>query len=69
MSDMVTKSFSFEGKRYYVRAKTEEEAIAKVALKKHDLEQGVNRVSQNMLVSAWAEEWLGYTVRHFLPIV
>lgn len=53
------KAFTFEGKRYYVKARTEEELIAKVALKRRDLEEGRQRsISQNMLVSAWAYEWL-----------
>ena len=47
---MITRTFTFEGKRYYVRAKTEEEAIAKVALKKHDLEQGVNRIINDLFI-------------------
>ena len=37
---LITKAFTFEGKRYYVRAKTEKEAIMKVANKMRDLEEG-----------------------------
>lgn len=55
---MITRSFTFEGKRYYVRAQTEDDAIAKIALKKRDLEEDRKRVSKNMLVSAWSKEWL-----------
>ena len=58
MSDLITKTFTFEGKRYYVRAKTEDEAKIRVAMKKKELEEGRRTISKNMLVSAWAEEWL-----------
>lgn len=57
MSNLVTKTFTFEGKRYYVRAKTEDEAMVKAALRLRDLEEDKLRVSKNMLVSAWAKEW------------
>ena len=51
---MVTKTFTFEGKRYYVRGKTEREAIIKMANKQRDLEEGKRTVSGNMTVSQWA---------------
>lgn len=54
---MVTKTFTFEGKRYYVRAQDEEAAIVKAALRLRDLQEGKRGISQNMLVSAWAKEW------------
>ena len=54
MSDYITKTFTFEGKRYYVRGKTEREALLKLANKKRDLEEGKVAVSGNMTVSAWA---------------
>lgn len=54
MSELITKSFTFEGKRYYVRAKTEREAIIKMANKQRDLEEGKRAVSGNMTVSEWA---------------
>lgn len=50
----ITKTFTFEGKRYYVRAKTEREALLKLANKQRDLEEGKIAVSGNMTVSAWA---------------
>ena len=55
---MITKTFTFEGKRYYIRAKTEAEAIAKLTLRKRDLQEGKRGISQNMSVSAWSMEWL-----------
>ena len=53
---MVTKSFTFEGKRYYVRGKTEKEAIMKVANRLRDLEEGRVVVSGNMTVEEWARK-------------
>ena len=50
----ITKTFTFEGKRYYVRGKTEREALLKLANKRRDLEEGKVAVSGNMTVSAWA---------------
>ena len=54
MSDYITKTVTFEGKRYYVRGKTEREALLKLANKKRDLEEGKVAVNGNMTVSAWA---------------
>ena len=54
MSDYITKTFTFEGKRYYVRGKTEREALLKLANKRRDLEEGKVAVNGNMTVSAWA---------------
>lgn len=51
---LITKAFTFEGKRYYVRAKTEKEAIMKVANKMRDLEEGKVVVSGNTTVKEWA---------------
>ena len=50
----VTKSFSFEGKRYYVSGKNEKEAIINMANKLRDLEEGKLTVSNTMKVSDWA---------------
>ncbi|MCI8284269.1 MAG: site-specific integrase [Firmicutes bacterium] len=53
-----TKSFLFEGKRYYVRGDTEKEVIEKMALKKRDLEEGKKTISKNVLTKDWISEWL-----------
>lgn len=58
MSKYITKSFTFEGKRYYVRGKTEKDARIKAILKQRDLEEGKRKIDKNMLVSEWAKEWL-----------
>ena len=54
--DYIRKTFTFEGKRYTVRGKTEKEAIMKMANKLRDLEEGRVVVSGNMTVRAWANE-------------
>ena len=54
MGEYVRKSFTFEGKRYFVKGKTEEEAIIKRAEKKKELEAGRVVVSSSMSVSDWA---------------
>ena len=51
---MITKTFTHEGKRYYVRAKTEALAIKKIALKQRDLEEGKTAVNGSMTVSKWS---------------
>lgn len=58
MSNLVTKSFTYEGKRYYVRAKTEDDAKIKAALKLQSLKDGTKTISKSMTVSAWADEWV-----------
>lgn len=52
----VTKSFTFQGKRYYVRADSEREAIKKMARKQLELEQGLITYDGNMPLKTWAEE-------------
>ena len=47
------KSFRFDGKRYCVYADTEEEAIAKMALKKRDLAENRVTLESTMLVRDW----------------
>lgn len=51
----VTKSFTFEGKRYYVRGKNEVEAEVKKAMKLRDLEEGKKLLSGDMPLKKWAE--------------
>lgn len=51
----VTKTFTFEGKRYYIHADTEKEAFKKMALRKRDLEEGRIKES-NITVSDWTEK-------------
>ena len=52
--EYIRKSFTFEGKRYYVRGRTEAEAIKKMVLKEKELEEGKITVGSNMLVKDWA---------------
>lgn len=48
------KSFTFDGKRYYIRGDTEREVLEKMALKKRALEEGKVIISSNMTVEDWA---------------
>lgn len=52
------ETFTFEGKRYDVTAKTERDLWRKVDEKKRQLEDGVDKISANMPVSKWIEKYL-----------
>lgn len=52
----ITKSFTFDGKRYYVTGKNEKEALKNMVIKQRDLEEGKVAVSGNMTVKVWAEK-------------
>lgn len=47
-------SFTFEGRRYEVRADTKEQLYTKKALKLRDLKDGKNVINKDMTVSKWA---------------
>lgn len=52
------KTFTFEGKRYSVSAKTSDELAARVAMKRRDLEEGRKRITKNTTVSDWFDQYL-----------
>lgn len=52
--DYIRKTFTYEGKRYTVRGKTEKEAIMKMANKQRDLQEGKVVLSNNITVKEWA---------------
>ncbi len=54
----IKRSFTFEGRRYYVRGKTEREVIEKMVLKRQALEEGRTRVTKNTLVREWFDLWI-----------
>lgn len=54
---MPRKTFTFEGKRYDVTAKTETALAAKIALKKRDLEEGRTALKK-MPCNNWCYTWL-----------
>lgn len=58
MSKYITKSFTFDGKRYYVRGKTDKEAFEKLIRKKAALEAGTVEINKNILVRDWISEWI-----------
>lgn len=47
------EGFTFEGKRYDVKAKTERELIEKIAKKKYELEEGKKKITKNILAKDW----------------
>ena len=53
-----TKTFTFEGKRYYIRGDTLQECYEKWGRKLADLESGKKQITKNMRFDAWVEEWL-----------
>lgn len=55
---LYTASFTHEGRRYYVRAKTEKELWQRAAKKQRDLEAGILTVNGKTTVQRWSEEWL-----------
>lgn len=48
-----TKSFTYEGKRYFVHGDTMREIGEKIAIKRRDLEEGRIRLDKSTLVSDW----------------
>lgn len=52
------KTFTYDGKRYSVRATTPELLYEKLAKMKADLKNGTTVVNGNTLVKQWAFEWL-----------
>ena len=53
----VKKSFTFEGKRYYVYGRTAEEAEAKREKRKKELEKDGQRIRPGMEVRKWCRLW------------
>ena len=52
------KTFTYRGKRYYVRGNTLEEVIEKMTRLKVELEQGNLTVNSNTKVAVWCDKWL-----------
>lgn len=52
------KTVRWGGKKYEVYAKTEEEAIGKLAVLKDQLRRGVKTTRDNITVTDWFEDWL-----------
>lgn len=61
--EYVRKSFTYEGERYWVRGKTEEEAIKKKIELMKQLEKGELAKDGNMTVREWSELWLSSYVK------
>ncbi len=56
---LFTATFTFEGKRYYVRsAKSQRDADKRAAIKQRELEAGSLLITKDMLVADYAMQWL-----------
>ena len=52
------ESFTYEGRRYRVRADSKEELAVKKYKKRQELESGAKKIEKSMLFRDWAEEWM-----------
>lgn len=55
---MPRRTFTFDGKRYDITAKTDKELTEKIALKKDSLKKGRILTDSAMTVQHWSEQWL-----------
>lgn len=64
----VTKAFTHDGKRYYIHADTEKEAIMKMANKLRDLEEGKVTINSSMTVKDWTNTCIESYKTNLKPI-
>lgn len=62
MPDYISRSFTYDGKRYYVKGQSEKECARKIAEKQAELKQAV-KINGTMTVNAWCTEWLNTYVK------
>ncbi|MDD4591705.1 MAG: site-specific integrase [Parabacteroides sp.] len=55
---MARKTFTFEGKRYDIVAKSDEELAVKIAMRKRDLKEGKETISNSMTVRSWFKTFM-----------
>jgi integrase len=55
---MPRKTFWYGGKKHDLTAKTTEELAVKVYQRKKDIDDGITRISKNMIVANWAMDYL-----------
>lgn len=55
---LFTTTITYNGKRYYIRAKTQKELWQRAAQKQRELEAGIIVANGNTTVKAWSDEWL-----------
>lgn len=65
---MARRTFTYDGKRYDVKANSEEELGAKIAMKKRDLEEGKITVSPNTTVKDWGNKWLDTYIKESVEL-
>ena len=61
--EYITNAFTHEGKRYYVRGKTEREAQRKLREKQRELDTQGEILAPGTTVSKWATEWMEVYIR------
>ena len=54
----IRKTVTWKGKRYEVRAETEEEALEKLVVLKEQLKRGEKSEGENMTVNTWFDLWM-----------
>lgn len=54
----VTKTITYDGRRYYVRGKTEKEAARKLGALEAELKAGTRTLNSKTTVKRWAKEWI-----------
>lgn len=59
----VKKTFSYDGKRFYVYGNSEEDAYNKIARKREEIRRGELTTGQNYTVESWAKIWLDTYVK------
>jgi len=55
---MARRIFTYEGKKYDLTAKNQEELAIKVAMRKRDIDEGKVAIGRNMLVKVWFKEFM-----------
>ena len=53
-----TKTFTYEGKRYYIRGDTLQQCYEKWGRRLAELEAGTKQITKQMRFDDWAKEWL-----------
>jgi len=61
--EYITKAFTHEGKRYYVRGRTEREAQKKLREKQRELDTQGEILAPSTTVRRWAAEWMDVYIR------
>lgn len=55
---MVRKTFTYEGRRYDITARNDEELAVKIAMRKRDLKEGKETISNSMTARSWFKTFM-----------